>query len=100
MKEDASHLASSDRSSYRGFITLGTGGTSTPKFKGEPKQPLLQLTQSAVESSVVWRGDRVAEGARLESVCTGNRTEGSNPSLSVVGLFQLGRGGWKLGSKL
>ena len=29
------------------------------------------------------RDDRVAEGARLESVCTGNRTEGSNPSLSA-----------------
>jgi hypothetical protein len=29
------------------------------------------------------RGGRVAEGARLESVCTGNRTEGSNPSLSA-----------------
>lgn len=26
----------------------------------------------------------MAEGARLESVCTGNRTEGSNPSLSAM----------------
>ena len=26
----------------------------------------------------------LAEGARLESVCTGNRTEGSNPSLSAI----------------
>lgn len=25
----------------------------------------------------------MVEGARLESVCTGNRTEGSNPSLSA-----------------
>ena len=31
-----------------------------------------------------WRDDRVVEGARLESVCTGNRTEGSNPSLSAI----------------
>ena len=30
-----------------------------------------------------WRDVRVAEGARLESVCTGNRIEGSNPSLSA-----------------
>src|SRR6185312_10782120 len=30
-----------------------------------------------------WRGGRVAEGARLESVYTGNRIEGSNPSLSA-----------------
>ena len=29
------------------------------------------------------RGDRAAEGARLESVCWGNSTEGSNPSLSA-----------------
>ena len=26
----------------------------------------------------------MVEGARLESVCTGNRTEGSNPSLSAI----------------
>ena len=32
---------------------------------------------------VFWRGVRVAEGARLESVCRGNPTEGSNPSLSA-----------------
>ena len=30
------------------------------------------------------RGDRVVEGARLESVCTFTRTEGSNPSLSAI----------------
>ncbi len=30
------------------------------------------------------RDDRAVEGARLESVCTGNRTEGSNPSLSAI----------------
>lgn len=30
------------------------------------------------------RDDRAVEGARLESVCTGNRTEGSNPSLSAT----------------
>ena len=29
------------------------------------------------------RGARAVEGARLESVCTGNRTQGSNPCLSV-----------------
>ena|SRR5205809_909163 len=31
------------------------------------------------------RGVRVVEGARLESVCRGNLTEGSNPSLSARG---------------
>ncbi len=30
-----------------------------------------------------WRGVRVVEGARLESVYTVNRIEGSNPSLSA-----------------
>ena len=29
------------------------------------------------------KGDRVAEGVTLEMLCTGNCTEGSNPSLSV-----------------
>ena len=31
----------------------------------------------------VRRDGRVVEGARLESVCRGNSTEGSNPSLSA-----------------
>ena len=30
-----------------------------------------------------WTGGRVAEGARLESVLTGNRYVGSNPTLSA-----------------
>ena len=34
-------------------------------------------------SELVWRGGRVVEGARLERVYTGNRIEGSNPSLSA-----------------
>ncbi len=32
---------------------------------------------------LVWRGDRVVEGAALEKQCAGNGTEGSNPSLSA-----------------
>jgi hypothetical protein len=31
-----------------------------------------------------WRGVRVAEGARLESVFTSNRDVGSNPTLSAI----------------
>jgi hypothetical protein len=31
-----------------------------------------------------WRGDRVADCASLERMCTGNGTEGSNPSLSAI----------------
>lgn len=33
-------------------------------------------------------GGRVAEGARLERVYTGNRIEGSNPSLSAIYFFK------------
>ena len=37
---------------------------------------------------ILWRGVRAAEGARLESVYTAKpRIEGSNPSLSAIGLF-------------
>ena len=45
--------------------------------RGFESHPLRHASES-------WRDDRVAEGARLESVCTGNRTEGSNPSLSAT----------------
>ena len=31
-----------------------------------------------------WRGVRAVEGARLESVCRGNSTVGSNPTLSAI----------------
>jgi hypothetical protein len=36
-----------------------------------------------------WRGGRVAEGARLESVFTGNRNVGSNPTPSATILCEL-----------
>jgi hypothetical protein len=39
----------------------------------------------------LWRDDRVAEGVRLESVCTLAGTEGSNPSLSVSPSVLIGR---------
>ena len=38
------------------------------------------------------RDVRVVEGARLESVCRGNSTEGSNPSLSANPILQLSSG--------
>ena len=34
----------------------------------------------------VRRGGRAVEGARLEIVYTGNRIEGSNPSLSAINI--------------
>src|SRR3954469_6363606 len=42
------------------------------------------LFQAVRNSLILKRRDvRVVEGARLESVCRGNSTEGSNPSLSA-----------------
>ena len=42
------------------------------------------LSPHLVHALVATGDDRAVEGARLESVCTGNRTEGSNPSLSAT----------------
>jgi hypothetical protein len=36
------------------------------------------------ERPFCWRGGRVVEGARLESVYTGNRIAGSNPAPSAI----------------
>jgi hypothetical protein len=52
-------------------ITAGCDGTMTCR------------RFAARYSAAQRRGGRAVEGARLESVCTGNRTEGSNPSLSA-----------------
>ena len=35
-----------------------------------------------------WTGGRVVEGARLESVYTGDRIAGSNPALSAIFIFK------------
>src|SRR5204863_6429776 len=48
--------------------------------------------QAVRNSLILKRRDvRVVEGARLESVCRGNSTEGSNPSLSANICTDLGR---------
>src|SRR3954467_369875 len=48
-----------------------------------------RLFATARKSLILKRRDvRVVEGARLESVCRGNSTEGSNPSLSANILFR------------
>ena len=41
--------------------------------------------------SLIWRGGRVVEGARLESVYRGNSIMGSNPILSAIYLFFLNK---------
>src|SRR6185436_12922283 len=43
-----------------------------------------KVLSSAASRASLGRGVRVAEGARLESVCGGNLTVGSNPTLSAT----------------
>jgi hypothetical protein len=62
-----------DRRFYR------TCGIS-PRRQVGLSRPLPSLYCARFQS---WRGGRVAEGARLESVYTGNRIVGSNPTLSA-----------------
>ena len=50
---------------------------------GKIFSPELEKKPAALQEAPRWRDGRVAEGARLESVYTGNRIEGSNPSLSA-----------------
>jgi hypothetical protein len=42
------------------------------------------MTRIMVHYEQLRRGDRVAEGGALLRRCAGNRTEGSNPSLSAI----------------
>ena len=44
----------------------------------------LQFGGRAFMQRPSWTGGRVVEGARLESVYTGNRIAGSNPALSAM----------------
>ena len=48
-----------------------------------PGKLVLPANQLPEQYTVTGRGVRVAEGARLESVCAGNCTAGSNPALSA-----------------
>jgi hypothetical protein len=62
----------------------------------------LYLFVPVLTENFNWRGVRVVEGARLESVYAGNRIAGSNPALSArfdghvisVAFFIVGRLGW------
>ncbi len=49
-----------------------------------------QLSVIVFGHSFTGRGVRAVEGARLESVCWGNPTVGSNPTLSAISLFHTG----------
>ena len=52
------------------------------RARGEPEGGTGKCRGS--RATVVWRGVRAVEGARLESVYTGNRIVGSNPTLSAI----------------
>src|SRR5215470_17873267 len=58
--------------------------------KGSPRR-VSQCPGVRRPGKAVRRGGRVAEGARLESVFTGNRNVGSNPTPSATANRQEGR---------
>jgi hypothetical protein len=63
------------------------GGLTAGCFVSPRRYSLRRLRRSALQrlspATDDWRGGRVAEGARLESVFTGNRNVGSNPTPSA-----------------
>ncbi len=61
--------------------------------RGPGASSLAAGNRGAVGPQHEWRGDRAAEGARLEIVCPGNRTVGSNPTLSAKRERPVGRPG-------
>ena len=65
-------IAVSDRGTLRGLTQFATQFG----FAAQPLACKLLILNKR-------RDVRVVEGARLESVCTGNRTKGSNPFLSA-----------------
>ena len=72
------------------FNRLSLSDVTIPVTIDSEESMLDLLTYS---TDVFWRDVREAEGARLESVCGGNLTVGSNPTLSAgsPGLENLGR---------
>ena len=70
----------------RGEKSLGKTGKHLPSEKKIAKPLFCRYITPAFLSKTIYQraGVRVVEWARLESVCTGNSTEGSNPSLSAI----------------
>ena len=54
-----------------------------PELRATPFGGQAGLNLVTYSNHTCWRDVRVVEGARLESVCGGNLTVGSNPTLSV-----------------
>ena len=70
----------------RGEKSLGKTGKRLPSEKKIANLLFCRYITPAFLSNTIYQraGVRVVEWARLESVCTGNSTEGSNPSLSAI----------------
>ena len=68
-----------DRDDRRGRDDLTSQSRHSLLLQGSPPSGKLLIPLNR-------RDVRVVEGARLESVCRGNSTEGSNPSLSAIRL--------------
>lgn len=64
---------------------------SRNRVTGVPFAPGLVLE---IRGAAARTGARVVDWARLESVCTGNSTEGSNPSLSATSVQSVGARLW------
>ena len=62
-------------------IRASVSGVRIPSL---PPLFVLQIKGSPDGDFFWWRGDRVAEGARFESVYTCKRIGGSNPPLSAI----------------
>ena len=62
----------------------GGGGNLAPKLRPAPIPLVVSRNSAAIVRATRRRDGRVAEGARLESVYTGNRIVGSNPTPSAT----------------
>ncbi len=66
------------------MVPAAVGRPRAARCCGEaPPRAALQFVTAAFMQRLSWTGGRVVEGARLESVYTGNRIAGSNPALSA-----------------
>jgi hypothetical protein len=73
---------------YRRPLALAARRTIVRAFRGYPHRWGVETTSRTRECRP-WRGGRVVEGARLESVYAGNRIAGSNPAPSARLAFAL-----------
>ena len=66
-------------------------GRRSPDLMGPPsaRASLPDQPGTTGRRQAMRRGGRVVEGARLESVFTGNRNAGSNPALSAINFHEI-----------